>query len=183
MPSLRFSVSATTRARRPHERDGVDYHFVTGAEFARLRDQGELLEFEEVYPGRLYGTLRSEVERSAKEGPVLLDIDVKGAMNVRRAFPEESFVVFILPPSLDELESRLRNRGSEDEESVRDRMERARHELEYADSFDAVVVNDDLDRATSETLDLLRSFLQASAPGRKTEARGEDTKSTNERSP
>lgn len=160
LPELRFSVSATTRWRRPHERDGIDYHFVSTAEFDRLRRAGELLEFEEVYPGRFYGTLRSEVERSARTGPVLLDVDVKGAANVKRAFPNESLVVFICPPSMEELERRLRARGSEDDNSFQERMERARHEIEYVNDFDAVVINDDLDRAANETLELVRSFLE-----------------------
>ncbi len=164
LPELRFSVSATTRPRRPHEREGIDYHFVTPEEFGRLQDAGELLEFQEVYPGRLYGTLRSEVERNAGEAPVLLDIEVKGAANVKKAFPDESFVIFIRPPSLHELERRLRRRGSEDEASFKVRMDRARHEIEYADAFDAVVVNDDLERATIETLQLVRSFLRAPLP-------------------
>ncbi|MDX1428751.1 MAG: guanylate kinase [Rhodothermales bacterium] len=163
IPELRFSVSATTRPRRPHEQDGVDYHFVSLEEFERLRERGELLEYEEVYPGRFYGTLLSEVERSAKDGPVLLDIEVKGATNVKRAFRDESLVVFIRPPSMEELERRLLERGSEDDESFRERVRRARHELEYADRFDAVVVNDVLDRAVDETLALVQSFLQEQA--------------------
>lgn len=173
IPDLGFSVSATTRRKRPHERDGVDYHFVTTSEFDRLREAGDLLEYEEVYPGRFYGTLRSAVERSAKSGPVLLDVEVKGAANVKRAFPLESFVVFISPPSIEELERRLRARGSEDDDSFRERMKRARHEIKYVDSFDAVVINDDLDRAANETLELVRSFLQAPAP------KGESTNSAN----
>lgn len=163
IPELSFSVSATTRRKRPHERDGVDYHFVTTAEFDRLKQAGDLLEYEEVYPARFYGTLRSEVERSAQTGPVLLDVEVKGAANVKRAYPEESFVVFVSPPSMEELERRLRTRGSEDDDSFRERMERARHEIKYVDRFDAVVINDDLDRAANETLELVRSFLQAPA--------------------
>ncbi|MBT8401275.1 MAG: guanylate kinase [Rhodothermia bacterium] len=164
IPGLSFSVSATTRRRRPHERDGVDYHFVSTAEFERLRQAGDLLEYEEVYPGRFYGTLRSEVERSAQSGPVLLDVEVKGAANVKRAFPVESFVVFVSPPSMEELERRLRARGSEDDDSFRERMDRARHEIKYVDTFDAVVINDDLERAANETLELVRSFLQAPSP-------------------
>ncbi len=161
LPALRFSVSATTRPRRSYEKDGVDYRFVTNEEFHRLVDAGEFLEFQEVYPGRFYGTLRSEVERAADQSPVLLDIEVKGAMNVKRAFPDDSFVVFIRPPSFEELERRLRKRGSESEGSFRDRMTRARHELQFADRFDAVVINEDLDQAASETLALVRSFLGA----------------------
>ncbi len=163
VPELSFSVSVTTRRRRPGERDGVDYYFVTNAEFQRFVKKGDLLEYEEVYPGRFYGTLRSEVEKRSYEHPVLLDVEVKGAMNVKKAFPRDSFVIFLQPPSLMELEHRLRKRGTDDEKSIADRLLRAKEELSYADRFDAVVVNDDLDRATHETLHLVHTFLGQAA--------------------
>ncbi|RMF59740.1 MAG: guanylate kinase [Bacteroidetes bacterium] len=159
-PEMRFSVSATTRPPRPGEIDGVHYHFISEDAFRRLIDEGAFIEYEEVYPRRFYGTLVREVREAARTGPVLLDVEVKGAMNVKRLFGDDAFVIFIRPPSLAVLAERLRQRGTETEESLRTRLERAAHELEYADRFDAVVVNDNLDRATEETLRLVRSFLE-----------------------
>ncbi|NNE47230.1 MAG: guanylate kinase [Rhodothermales bacterium] len=161
MPDLRFSVSVTTRPIRHYERDGVDYHFVSPETFNDYIESGELLEYQEVYPGRLYGTLQREVDRTAAEGPVLLDIDVKGALNVREAFGTDCFVIFIRPPSLEELEKRLTLRGSEDPSSLADRIDKATYELEHQDRFDAVVVNEDLDSAVTDTLALIHSFLDA----------------------
>lgn len=159
VPAMRFSVSATTRPPRPHERDGIDYHFVSVDDFRRLIDEGELLEYEEVYPGRFYGTLRSEVERASRTGPILLDIDVHGALHVKEIFGPRALTVFIRPPALDVLEQRLRDRGTETEESLRVRLETARRELSYADRFDVSVVNDELDEAVTETLRRVRQFL------------------------
>lgn len=159
IPEMRFSVSATTRSPRPHEREGIDYYFVSPERFRALVAEGELLEHEEVYPGRFYGTLRSEVERLAERVPVLLDIEVKGALNVKRLFGDEALVLFIRPPSLEALEARLWARGTETPTSLRQRLERARGEIAFADRFDAVIVNDDLDRAVEETLQRVRSFL------------------------
>jgi len=161
IPELEFSVSATTRPRRPHERDGVDYHFIDRARFDDLIRSGEMLEFEEVYPGRFYGTLRSEVESKAARGPVLLDIDVRGAGRIKDLYGDDALIVFVRPPSEEELERRLRNRATEDEETIRVRLERARKELRFADSdrCDAVVLNDDLEQAVAETLRLIRRFL------------------------
>ena len=159
IPEIRFSVSATTRPARPHEQDGVDYHFVSPERFQELIAEGALLEYEEVYLGRLYGTLRTEVERLAEEMPVLLDIEVKGALNVKRLFGEKALVLFIRPPSLAVLEDRLRARGTETSETLRTRLERARQEIAFADRFDAIIVNDQLDEAVEETLRRVRSFL------------------------
>ncbi len=159
LPQLRFSVSATTRPPRPGEQHGVDYYFLSEEEFRHLLEQGELIEYEEVYPGRFYGTLRREVEKASRTQPVLLDIDVKGALRVKEQFGDEAFAIFVRPPSLETLAERLRHRGTEDEASLRQRLERARMELSLADRFDAVVINDDLERAAAETLHLVRSFL------------------------
>lgn len=161
MPSLRFSVSATTRDRRPHEVDGVHYHFVTAEAFQKLIDAGEMLEYEEVYPGRFYGTLRSELDRTAQQGPVLLDIDVRGALTVKRIYGDDALIVFIRPPSEAELERRLRTRATEDEQTIRVRLDRARHELTFVGEADAVVENDDLEQAAAETLRIIRKFLDA----------------------
>ncbi len=159
MPDLQFSVSATTRAARPDETNGEDYHFLSTEEFERRIEAGDLLEYEEVYPGQFYGTLRSEIEDRAAEGPVLLDIDVNGARNVKRLYGDDALVLFIAPPSIDELQRRLEGRGTEDRDSLRDRLNRAERELETADACDAVVVNDDLDTAVEETLTRIRQFL------------------------
>lgn len=158
-PDMQFSVSATTRAPRPGERDGVDYHFISHERFLELVEQGEILEYEEVYPGRLYGTLRSEVEQKGRAGPVLLDVDVKGARSVERLYGDSALTVFIEPPSLARLAERLRARGTETEHALQTRLDRAQMELQHADQFDVRIVNDQLDRAVEETLAAVRAFL------------------------
>jgi len=159
MPAMQFSVSATTRSPRPDETDGEDYHFLSPEEFRDRIEAGDLLEYEEVYPDQFYGTLRSEVEDRAEETPVLLDIDVNGALNVKRTFGDDALVLFIAPPSVDELKRRLEGRGTENLESLQNRIDRAEQELATADACDAVVVNDDLDAAVEETLTRIRRFL------------------------
>lgn len=159
MPDVEFSVSATTRAPRAYETDGEDYHFVSEEKFHELADTGELLEYEEVYSGDYYGTLRSEVEAKAAEHPVLLDIDVKGALNVKRIYGDDALLVFIAPPSMEELQRRLKKRGTESDESFKTRIQRAEMEMQQRDACDAVVVNDELDRAVQETLEVIRRFL------------------------
>ncbi len=161
MPEMNFSVSATTRPARPDETDGEDYHFLSTEEFEARIESGDLLEYEEVYPGRFYGTLRSEIEAKAEHGPILLDIDVNGALNVKRAFGDDALALFIAPPSREELRRRLRKRGTEDADALRARLDRADRELEQADAFDGVVVNDDLDTAVEETLTRIRQFLRS----------------------
>lgn len=158
-PRLRFSVSATTRPPRDYERSGVHYHFMTETAFRRAIDAGELLEHEEVYPGRFYGTLRRTTDAATTEAPVLLDIEVKGAMNVKRLYGDDALILFIEPPSLDELERRLRERGTEDEETLRIRLARAAYEITCADQFDAVVPNNDLQAAIDEAVRLVGDFL------------------------
>lgn len=160
-PSLRFSVSATSRAMRPGEQDGKDYHFLSADEFKRYRDQGKFLEWEEVYPDQFYGTLMSEVERIWNEGGhVVFDVDVKGGLNIKRKFPERTLAVFVSPPSLEELENRLRKRGTETEESLKKRVGKAGKEMESAPLFDRIVVNDNLEKAIEETRLLVEKFLQ-----------------------
>jgi guanylate kinase len=159
LPALRFSVSVTTRPMRHYERQGVDYFFVSPEQFQEFVDAGELLEYEEVYPGRFYGTLKDEVDLASEDGPVLLDIDVRGALNVKKVYGDDALVIFIRPPSVEELERRLTLRGSEDPFTLADRIDKAKFELEHQDHFDTVVVNDDLDTAVEETLELTRSFL------------------------
>jgi guanylate kinase len=159
LPDLSFSVSATTRDARPEETHGEDYFFLSDEEFESFVEEGEILEYEEVYPGQFYGTLKSEVAQKAENGGVLLDIDVRGAHSVKQAFGGDAFVIFIAPPSMDELRRRLRERGTESDRARQERLERAEMEMDEAQNFDAVVVNDDLDRAVEETLQEIRQFL------------------------
>ncbi len=156
---LGFSISATSRSPRPGETDGREYYFITPDEFARRVDAGEFVEWEEVYAGTRYGTLRSEVERVTGSGlNLIMDIDVKGALNIKRQFGDEAISIFILPPSICELESRLRGRATESDESLVRRIQKAEYELGFADSFDRRVVNDDLDTAVAETAEIIRDF-------------------------
>lgn len=162
VPGLRFSVSATTRAPREGEVNDVHYHFLSLGEFAERLEAGDFLEHEEVYPGRLYGTLRPELEQlAASDGvrAVVLDIDVKGALNVKRIYDDAALTLFIAPPSLDALGERLHGRGTETPEQVAERLARAEMEMSHATEFDAVVVNDDLDTAVAETIAHVRGFL------------------------
>ena len=153
-PNLEWSVSATTRAPRPGEVDGVDYRFVTVEEFTRIRDAGGFLEWFDVY-GQLKGTPRAPVEAALAAGKdVLLEIDVQGALAVRTAFPE-ALLVFLTAPSAQLQEQRLRARDSDDPDQVATRLERARAEESLAARFDAVVVNDDVDRAVGEVAAIL----------------------------
>lgn len=161
VPEARFSVSATTRPPREGEADGIDYFFLTTDAFRSRIAEGAFLEYEEVYPGKLYGTLRAELEKTAETGIALLDIDVKGAINVKRLYGDRCLTLFIEPPSLAVLAERLQRRASENETSLVNRLERAKHEIEYAHEFDAVVVNDDLDTAVDETVAHVRTFLAA----------------------
>ena len=145
-----FSVSATTRAMRPGERDGVDYYFLTREKFEDLIASQALIEHEEIF-GNYYGTPKSEVERAKQMGKRLLfDIDVKGGLSIRRQFPNESLLIFIAPPDLHTLEARLRTRMTESDEIIARRLERAQMEMAMADQYDHIVVNDDLERAVGE---------------------------------
>ena len=157
-PQLRLSVSATTRPPRGDERDGVDYFFLSDAEFARRRSAGEFLECVEVFGrGHWYGTLWSEVRSSLSQGKwVILEIDVDGAREVLRQFPE-AVTVFIRPESMDELERRLRQRGTEHEDAIQRRLAVARHELQLADQYEYQVVNVTVPQAVEEICDILRT--------------------------
>ncbi len=154
-PSLQLSVSVTTRPPRSSERHGIDYFFVSIPEFERLIAENALLEYEEVYPGRFYGTPRFALKTS--QSPLLLDIEVKGASKIRSTYG--GFFVFIAPPSEEDLEQRLVSRGTESEESLNARLERAKLELACANQFDALVINDSLDKAAEEVFSLIRDYL------------------------
>lgn len=160
-PDWRFSISATTRPMRPHEEEGVDYYFLTDNEFGDCVHAGGMVEWEAIF-GKRYGTLRREVERLLRDSEVnavLFDVDVKGALSIREAFPDDAILVFVAPPSIEELERRLRGRMTESEESIRRRVERAVMELEMQDRFDIIVVNDELDRAVDAVDRLLAEHL------------------------
>lgn len=161
IPQLAFSVSATSRPARAKEEHGRDYYFFSPEEFARLIQEDAFLEWEEVYEGRYYGTLREEVERLWAAGKhIIFDIDVKGAINLQGKYPERTRSLFIKPPSREVLEERLRSRASETEATLQRRLERARFELSCEDQFHRTVVNDQLPVALKEAEHLVRSFLE-----------------------
>jgi guanylate kinase len=161
LPQLKFSVSATTRAMRTGEQDGKDYFFLSREEFNRRIAAGEFLEHETFF-GNEYGTLKTVVDNVVTAGDdILLDVEVKGAMNIKRIYGTKALLVFIEPPSLAELERRLRTRGTESEASIKTRLERAAFELSFANQFDNRVTNDDVQRATSEVEQLIRNFTAA----------------------
>ncbi len=160
IPELAFSVSATSRKIRPGEVDGKDYHFLSVDDFKRKIRENAFVEWEEVYDNQYYGTLISEVERLRKEGKhVVFDVDVKGGMNIKRLYGNDALSVFVQPPSIEELEKRLRLRNTDDEESIRKRVKKAEYELQYAKHFDVVIVNDNLEEAKQETLKVVSEFL------------------------
>jgi guanylate kinase len=158
--NLAFSVSATTRPPRGNEKDGVDYFFLTVPEFRRRIENKEFVEWEEVYRDILYGTLKSEITRICASGHnVIFDVDVKGGINLKKLYREKSLAIFILPPSLDELENRLIQRGTDAMEKIRMRVEKAREELKMADQFDAIIVNRNLEKATEEAFRVVSAFI------------------------
>jgi len=160
-PSLSFSVSATTRKKRDNEKEGIDYYFLNPDTFRQKISSGDFLEWEEVYPSLLYGTLKAEVERLWTNGKtVVFDVDVKGALNLKKYFNQKAMALFIRPPSIDTLKQRLSVRGSEDEASLKIRLKRAGEELKYQNRFDRVLVNDGLEKALLEAENIVRRFLK-----------------------
>lgn len=164
-PELRFSVSATTRAPRTGETPGRDYHFLSDGEFDRRLAAGDFLEWEAVYAGTRYGTLREEVEKILQNGYYsLLDIDVNGAERIKELYGQRALSIYIRPPSIDELRNRLRSRGTDTPEEIERRLRRASMEMEKASEFDVTVVNDSLERAYGELRDIVRQFLSGRRP-------------------
>ena len=158
---LAFSISATSRPPRGTERDGVEYFFLTPDEFRERIARGEFLEYEEVYHGRFYGTLKSQVEKQLAEGQnVIFDVDVVGGCNIKQYYGDRALSVFIQPPSVEELRRRLVGRGTDAPEVIADRVAKAEYELGFAPKFDVVVVNDDLETAERQALDIIRNFLK-----------------------
>ena len=158
--NLAFSVSATTRAPRGTEKNGVEYIFLSEEEFKAKIAAGDFLEHEEVYPGRFYGTLKEQVERQTEKGEnVVFDVDVKGGCNIKKFYGSRALSIFIQPPSVEELRRRLEGRATDAPEVIEQRLSKAAYELTFADKFDHVVVNDDLAEAEAETLKLVSDFL------------------------
>lgn len=164
-PMMRFSVSATTRPKRENETDGIDYHFLSPEEFRTKIANNEFLEWEEVYKDRYYGSLKSEVDRILNEGNVaLFDIDVVGGLNIRKNYGRQLLDVFVMPPSVDELHKRLVARATEDEGSLRKRLDKAEEEMHAAFQFNHVIVNIDLQKAIQEAEDKVLAFLEEEFP-------------------
>lgn len=159
---LEFSVSVASRKPRAGETDGKDYFFISADDFRNKISHDELLEWQEVYKDQYYGTLKSEVERIWEKGHhVLFDVDVKGGMNLKSMYPDQSLSIFIMPPSLEELEKRLRLRLTETEESLRKRLEKAGYEMSFADRFDKIIINDKLEEAVRQTIDAVSQYLMS----------------------
>ncbi|MGE0089672.1 MAG: guanylate kinase [Bacteroidales bacterium] len=161
MPFLEFSVSATSRPIRINETDGKDYYFLTVEDFKQKIANQEFIEWEEVYKNRFYGTLKSEVNRIWDKGNhVVFDVDVVGGLNIRRLYPNEALSVFVMPPSIEELEKRLRLRSSDTKEDIEIRVAKAKHELEYANQFDVIILNDKLEKAIAIAENTVLQFIQ-----------------------
>jgi len=158
--NLSFSVSATTRVLRGNEIDGVDYFFLTVQEFKKRIENNEFVEWEEVYKDIFYGTLKSELERIWANGNhVLFDVDVNGGVNLKNKFGTDSIAIFIMPPSVEELENRLVKRGTDTPEKIKTRIEKAGNELKRSNQFDTIITNHQLDKAKEEALKIVSSFL------------------------
>lgn len=160
--NLEFSVSATTRSRRGREKEGLDYYFLSVGEFRKMIEGGDFIEWEEVYPGQFYGTLKGELERIWRKGNhVLFDVDVKGGLNLKNIFGDDAVSIFIMPPSVEELEKRLLRRGTEDTSKIKTRLNKAAEEMKLASGFDHTVINDNLERAEEEVFNIVYTFLNS----------------------
>ena len=158
--NLAFSISCTSRPPRGTEQNGVEYFFLTPEEFRQRIENDEFLEYEEVYEGRFYGTLKAQVERQLEAGQnVVFDVDVKGGVNIKKYYGDEAMSLFIQPPSIAELRKRLEGRGTDAPEVIDQRIARAEFELTFADKFDKIVVNDNLAQAEADALELVQAFL------------------------
>ena len=163
-PELRlyFSVSCTSRPPRGTEQNGVEYFFLTPEEFRRRIEQDEFLEYEEVYENRFYGTLKAQVERQREQAQnVVFDVDVKGGINIKRHYGHEALSLFIQPPSIEELRRRLESRATDTPEAIEERLAKAAYEMTFAPQFDRIIVNDNLDVAKAEMLQLVSDFLSS----------------------
>lgn len=160
-PDLGFSISACTRNPRPGEQHGKDYYFLDEADFKQKIEEDAFIEWEMVYTGKYYGTLKSEVGRIWSEGKApLVDIDVLGALNIKSQYGEKAISLFIQAPSVEELRRRLEARGTETPQTLQERLDKAAYELSFSDRFDRIIVNDNLERAIEETMQVISNFLQ-----------------------
>ncbi len=161
LPQLSFSVSATSRPPRPGEKDGLDYFFISVEEFRQKIKEDAFVEWEEVYENQFYGSLRSEVEKIREFGDsVVFDVDVKGGISIKKKYGDEALAIFVRPPSIAVLEARLRHRSTENEKSIRQRLDRATYELTFEKYFDKVLINDNLEKARKEALNMVRDFIE-----------------------
>ncbi len=158
--NMHFSISCTTRAPRGTEQNGVEYFFISPAEFKEKIAQDAFVEYEEVYTDKYYGTLKSQVTEMTESGQnVVFDIDVKGGCNIKRQYGNKALSIFIQPPSIEELRRRLEGRATDAQEVIEQRLSKASYELTFADKFDIVIVNDDLEKAKADTLNAINEFL------------------------
>ena len=159
--NLHFSISATSRPPRGTEQNGVEYFFLSPEEFKQKIENNEFIEYEEVYPDKFYGTLKSQVEKQLLKGEnIVFDVDVKGGISIKKIYKKRALSIYIMPPSIDELRNRLVKRGTDSPEMIEQRIAKAEQELTFADKFDKVIVNDILDVAVQETLKLVTDFLE-----------------------
>ena len=158
--NLAFSISAASRPKRPNEKHGKDYYFISPQAFKEKIKNDEFVEWEEVYKDNYYGTLQSEVNRLLNEGKnVIFDIDVKGGLNIKKQFPHNSLAIFVQPPSIEELKKRLENRQTETPEKIQMRIAKADEEIKYAQNFDVILINDDLEKAKQAAYDIVSKFI------------------------
>ena len=158
--NLHFSISATSRSPRGNEKDGVEYYFLTPEQFRAKINEGEFLEYEEVYTDKFYGTLKSEVERILNEGNnVVFDVDVVGGCNIKNYYGDKALSIFIQPPSIEALRDRLVGRGTDSMDVIENRLTKASFEMSFASKFDKVLINDNLENAKTETLQVIKAFL------------------------
>lgn len=157
---MEFSISATSRAPRGTEKNGVEYYFLSADEFRRKIADSEFIEYEEVYEGRFYGTLKSEIERIDQKGnATVFDVDVKGGLNIKKQYGSQALTIFIMPPSLEELRHRLEGRGTDAQEVIEQRLQKAEYEISFSNQFDKIVINDNLQKATEEARSIISEFL------------------------
>jgi guanylate kinase len=157
---LEFSISATSRPPRGNEKNGVEYFFLSPDKFKEKINKGCFIEYEEVYPDRFYGTLKSEIDKKIAKGKnIILDLDVAGGLNIKKLYGADALLIFIMPPSIEELHRRLEKRATDSQEVISDRISKAAYELSLASEYDAVVVNDMLEKAQKETISIINKFL------------------------
>ena len=158
--NLSFSISATSRKKRGSEINGKDYYFLTASEFRQKIENEEFVEWEEVYDDKYYGTLKSEVERIINTGQnVVFDVDVVGGVNIKKLYVNNALAIFVMPPSIEILKKRLEGRGTDNESDIKSRIDKAEYELTFANKFDKVIINDNLEKAQNETVEIIEEFI------------------------